>query len=73
MISLSDLEIQELEGQILKKKQMKALLCFRQLRLQKLQNTREKNEYTINSNSFDFLGATTDYREFLTQNCGTSI
>ena len=29
MISLSDLEIQELEGQNLKKKEMKALLCFR--------------------------------------------
>ena len=73
MVSLSDLEIQELDGQRLKKIEMKALRCFRQLRLKKLQKTEQEEEYHNEFEHFRMVSATTDYREFLTQHCTTNI
>lgn len=73
MISLSDLEIQELDGHRLKKTEIKALRCFRQVRLQKLQNTEEEDEFHNKYEYFRMVSATTDYREFLTQHCNTNI
>ena len=52
---------------------MKALHCFRQVRLQKLQNTEEEDEFHNKYEYFRMVSATTDYREFLTQHCNTNI
>lgn len=73
MKSLTDLELQELDGQILKKIEMKALYCFRKLRLQKLQNTNAEDQFHIEYENLRKVSGTTDYRDFLVQNCSLSI
>lgn len=73
MTSLSDLELQELDGHVLKKIEMKALYCFRKLRLQKLQNTNTEDLFHIEYETLRIESATTDYRDFLVQNCRLSI
>ena len=47
MTSISDLEIQELDGYPLKRSEMKALRSFRELRLKKLQNTVAEDQFYI--------------------------
>lgn len=72
MTSLSDLELQELDGYSLKKNEMKALQCFRQVRLKKLQNIFVEDQYHIEYENLRLVSATMDYREFLTQNCNSN-
>ncbi|MFT7084509.1 MAG: hypothetical protein ACJAV5_000215 [Vicingaceae bacterium] len=73
MTSISDLELQELDGDYLKKGEMKALRCFRELRLKKLQNTAAEEQFFIEYENLRRISGTMDYRDFLAQNCRLSI
>ena len=73
MTSISDLELQELDGHCLKKVEMKALRCFRELRLKKLQNTQAEDQFYIEYENFRRISGTMDYRDFLAQNYRISI
>tara|TARA_R110002111_G_scaffold42896_1_gene78835 strand:- start:621 stop:842 length:222 start_codon:yes stop_codon:yes gene_type:complete len=73
MTSISDLELQELDGFNLKKSEMKALRCFRELRLKKLQNTAAEDQFYVEYENLRRISGTTDYRDFLAKNCRLSI
>lgn len=67
MTSISDLEIQELDGHPLKKMEMQALRKFRELRLKKLQNTIAEDQFYTEYENLRKISGTVDYRDFLTQ------
>tara|TARA_B110000503_G_scaffold129027_1_gene200795 strand:+ start:641 stop:862 length:222 start_codon:yes stop_codon:yes gene_type:complete len=73
MTSISDLELQELDGYCLKKGEMKALRRFRELRLRKLQNTVAEEQFFIEYETLRRIIGTIDYRDFLARNCRLSI
>ena len=73
MTSISNLEIQELDGYPLKRIEMKALRSFRELRLRKLQNTVAEDQFYIEYENLRVISGATDYRDFLAQNYSLNI
>ncbi|MBL4710616.1 MAG: hypothetical protein JKY48_19490 [Flavobacteriales bacterium] len=64
--TLSDLELEELDGEILSREELKALRLFRQLRLSKLKKQQgQESEFNSQFEYFRTLSNFIDYKEFL--------